>query len=86
MLDTITSTTQLGYSERVFDYCNPHITLLSNKGVVHASQEHDYDKHARGIAWSNGQTRRVLTTRSDCHIMLAKEAGQPTQVFRNITL
>ena len=75
-----------GYSKEVFDYCNPHIILLSDKGILHASQEHDYDKHARGIAWSNGQTRRVLTTRNDCHIMLTKEPGQPTQVFRNVPL
>jgi beta-lactamase superfamily II metal-dependent hydrolase len=75
-----------GYSEAVFDYCNPHIILLSDKSIVHESQEHDYAKHARGIPWSNGQIRRVLTTRCDCHIRLTKLPGQPTSVFRNVTL
>ena len=75
-----------GYCEEVFNYCDPHIVLLSDKNMMHESQEHDYAKHARGVKWPNGQTRRVLTTRSDCHIRLAKEAGQPTHVHLNITL
>lgn len=75
-----------GYAEEVFDYCKPHIVLLSDKGMVHNSQEHGYSKHARGIAWSNGQTRRVLTTRCDGHISLIKEAGQPTSVATGVEL
>lgn len=75
-----------GYAEEVFEYCKPHIVLLSDKSIVHDSQEHDYSKHATGIAWPNGQTRRVLTTRCDGHIRLTKQAEQPTLVTIGVTL
>jgi beta-lactamase superfamily II metal-dependent hydrolase len=75
-----------GYAEEVFNYCKPHIILLSDKNIVHDSQEHDYTKHATGIAWPNGQTRRVLTTRCDGHIQLTKQDGSPTLVAIGVEL
>lgn len=75
-----------GYAEEVFEYCKPHIILLSDKSIVHDSQEHDYSKHAKGVKWSNGQIRRVLTTRCDGHIRLSKQVGQPTSVAIGIAL
>jgi beta-lactamase superfamily II metal-dependent hydrolase len=75
-----------GYCEAVFDYCKPHIILLSDKNIVHDSQEHDYTKHAKGIAWPNGQTRRVLTTRCDGHIRITKQIGQPSLIAIGIEL
>ncbi|HEY1525427.1 MAG TPA: hypothetical protein VGH51_04245 [Candidatus Angelobacter sp.] len=47
-----------GYCERVFDYCNPAIILISDKEMVYESQKCDYAKHASGITWngSNGKT------------------------------
>ncbi len=75
-----------GYCEEVFDYCEPHVVLLSDKSIVHDSQEHDYAKHARGIEWPDGRTRYVLTTRADGHIRIAKERGSPALVFANLTL
>jgi beta-lactamase superfamily II metal-dependent hydrolase len=75
-----------GYCEEVFDYCDPFIVLLSDKNIVHETQEHDYTKHASGIEWSNGQTRRVLTTRNDGHIQINKETGQTIQVISNLVL
>jgi beta-lactamase superfamily II metal-dependent hydrolase len=76
-----------GYCEEVFNYCNPAIIILSDKGIVHGSQEHDYTKHAIGIPWDGGsQTRRVLTTRSDGHIRITKEAGKGFFINSNVTL
>jgi beta-lactamase superfamily II metal-dependent hydrolase len=75
-----------GYAEEVFSYCKPHIVLLSDKSIVHDSQEHDYSKHATGIVWPNGQTRRVLTTRCDGHLRLTKQAGQPISITIGVKL
>lgn len=75
-----------GYCERVFDYCKPHIIVLSDKDIVHDSQDHDYAKHASGVIWTNGQTRRVLTTRSDGHILIEKEAGENALITTDLTL
>jgi beta-lactamase superfamily II metal-dependent hydrolase len=63
-----------GYCEAVFDYCAPQIVILSDKNIAHASQEHDYTKHALGVSWNNSATekRYVLTTRSDGHIRITK--------------
>ena len=74
-----------GYSEQVFDHCQPHIILLSDKNIMHDTQEHDYTKHARGIDWY-GRTRRVLTTRSDGHIRIHKEPNRAAGVSTNLVL
>jgi beta-lactamase superfamily II metal-dependent hydrolase len=75
-----------GYNEQVFDYCKPHIILLSDKNLIYGSQEHDYAKHSSGIKWDSGQTRKVLTTRSDGHMRINKEAGKPALVTINVAL
>jgi beta-lactamase superfamily II metal-dependent hydrolase len=75
-----------GYCEEVFDYCQPHIVLLSDKNIVHDSQEHDYAKHASGVQWPDGTMRYVLTTRRDGHIQIEKEVGQPALITLNVTL
>lgn len=75
-----------GYCEEVFHYCKPHIILLSDKNIIHDSQEHDYAKHASGISSSDGETRRVLTTRCDGHIQVTKQAGQRPLVSYKVAL
>jgi beta-lactamase superfamily II metal-dependent hydrolase len=77
-----------GYSEKVFDYCNPYIVILSDKNIVHDSQEHDYTQHASGIQWNGDPTqmRRVLTTRKDGHIRITKEIGKGFYVTTNVIL
>jgi beta-lactamase superfamily II metal-dependent hydrolase len=64
-----------GYCEAVFDYCKPHVILLSDKEIVHDTQEQDYQQHASGIG-PEGSKRRVYTTRSDGHILITKELGK----------
>jgi len=65
-----------GYCEEVFTYCHPEIIIISDTVMEHESQEHDYAKHASGILWNTGETRRVLTTRRDSHIKIEKLQGQ----------
>jgi len=66
-----------GYCEDVFNFCHPEVIILSDKEIVHQTQEHDYAKHASGISWNNGsETRYVLTTRSDGMITISKEIGR----------
>ena len=66
-----------GYCEKVFDYCNPAIILISDKEMVYESQTCDYAKHASGITWNGSTTekRYVLTTRCDGHMLITKEAN-----------
>lgn len=75
-----------GYCEDVFEYCNPHIVLLSDKGIVHESQKHDYAKHASGVVWDGEGTRYVLTTRNDGHIRIDKEKGNAALIYKGVVL
>lgn len=55
-----------GYCRDVFDLCRPRVIVFSDSPIVHATQEtaNAYASHAAGVQF-NGQTRRVLSTRSD---------------------
>lgn len=65
-----------GYRAEVFQYCKPQIIILSDKNIVHLSQEHDYTKHATGVPNGKDSRRYVYTTRSDGHIRINKSPGQ----------
>jgi beta-lactamase superfamily II metal-dependent hydrolase len=75
-----------GYCEEVFEYCSPDLVVLSDKNIVHASQEHDYTGHSKGITWNTDEVRRVLTTRSDGHIHITKESGKGAFITVGFTL
>jgi beta-lactamase superfamily II metal-dependent hydrolase len=75
-----------GYCEHVFNYCQPELIILSDKNLVHQSQEHDYAKHARGVTWPGNIIRRVLTTRCDGHILIEKNPGHAANVYLNVAL
>jgi beta-lactamase superfamily II metal-dependent hydrolase len=55
-----------GYCRQVFDFCRPHVVVISDGAKQHATQETTsvYAQHASGISFG-GATRSVLTTRSD---------------------
>ncbi len=59
-----------GYAEAVFTYCKPDIVIISDTKKQYGTQEQRYDQHAKGIPFSGGATRRVLSTRHDGHIYL----------------
>ncbi len=67
-----------GYCADVFKYCNPECIIISDKEIVHGTQENmsqTYGKHVcgDGITFKSGSTinfRKVITTRSDGHILI----------------
>jgi beta-lactamase superfamily II metal-dependent hydrolase len=70
-----------GYCEEVFNYCKPELVIISDKEIIHETQKQLYQKHAIGIPWDNGQTRRyVLTTRSDGMVTITKTLGQGAHI------
>jgi hypothetical protein len=75
-----------GYCENVFNYCQPELIILSDKNLVHQSQEHDYARHARSVTWPENIIRRVLTTRCDGHILIEKNPGHAANVYLNVAL
>ena len=65
-----------GYAEEVFSHCSPEVIVLSDKPVVHGTQEGMSQTYANHVA-GNGvrllqpptlTPRKVLTTRNDGHI------------------
>lgn len=65
-----------GYCEEVFQYCRPQAVVMSDKAIVHDTQQmaatyrsHVMRHHPNGIlVRSSGNRRHVLTTRNDGHI------------------
>ncbi len=68
-----------GYCKEVFDYCSPRAVVMSDKAIVHDTQNttqlyrnHVMAKHASGVYVRTTQRQRhVLTTRNDGHIHFA---------------
>ncbi len=54
-----------GYEPSVFKLCKPDIIIISDKEIMHDTQEVDYNQHASGITWNTTDKRKVLTTRND---------------------
>jgi beta-lactamase superfamily II metal-dependent hydrolase len=68
---------ETGYCKEVFDYCNPEIVIISDKEIVHETQNQQFKQHASGVPWNGGPEKRyVLTTRSDGTITITKNIGQ----------
>jgi beta-lactamase superfamily II metal-dependent hydrolase len=65
-----------GYCAEVFQYCSPDIFIISDKEIVHDTQDNVYASHASGVPFNNNsETRYVLTTRSDGSICISKSVG-----------
>jgi len=55
-----------GYCAEVFNYCSPDVVVISDKSIEYDTQAHNlYQQHTTGLRFSNGELRKVLTTRSD---------------------
>lgn len=71
-----------GYCEAVFNYCRPHIIIISDEEIKYDTQEVDYKSHASGLPWDNSIDKRyVLTTRSDGMITITKTIGTGYQIL-----
>lgn len=69
-----------GYAEEMFEYCFPECVIISDKKVVHGTQEGMSQAYGERILGNgvclNGDfqnPRKVLTTRSDGHIVIRVE-------------
>jgi len=69
-----------GYHPGVFDYCKPNCVIMSDKAIVHGTQEamsSVYAKHVKGdgIVYTpgtgNSVNRKTLTTRNEGHIIVS---------------
>lgn len=63
-----------GYCAEVFKYCQPKLVIISDKQVVHGTQEgmvNKYKQHCKGVKFNKSGWRYVLTTRRDGRIVLA---------------
>ncbi len=59
-----------GYCKEVFDYCTPHAVIISDKPVMHETQnQNHYAQHCSGLDFE-GNLRKVLTTRNDGKITI----------------
>jgi beta-lactamase superfamily II metal-dependent hydrolase len=59
------------YVPELFNVCTPDIVIISDEEMKYDTQEHCYDRHARGITWNGTEIRKVLTTRSDGTISIS---------------
>jgi beta-lactamase superfamily II metal-dependent hydrolase len=67
-----------GYAEEIFDECSPECVIISDKQIVHGTQEGMSQAYANrvrgnGVRLLSGQSpdaRKVLTTRKDGHIWI----------------
>lgn len=72
-----------GYAEEVFSHCSPEVVVLSDKRMVHGTQEGmttTYANHVsgNGVRLTQPRTltpRKVLTTRNDGHIWVRLDAN-----------
>lgn len=61
-----------GYCQRIFDYFEPQVVVISDKSIVHSTQKPQYQYVASdyGVLVSNtNRRRRCLTTRKDGSIL-----------------
>ena len=81
-----------GYNENVFKYCKPEVIIISDKGIIHTTQDgisQTYAAHVNGDGIIfNGNSinlRKVLTTRSDGNLWIRIEENK-SKTFKNFAL
>lgn len=72
-----------GHCKEVFNHCSPHAVIISDKPVVHDTQDHDlYSGHCSGLNFGS-TLRKVLTTRNDGKITIEVPAAGNYTVYIN---
>lgn len=82
-----------GYAEEIFQHCSPECVIISDKEMVHGTQDgmaQTYASHVRGNGVTFGNLRaltgrKVLTTRNDGHILI-KLAPNGVRAYAPISL
>ena len=83
---------EAGYNEKIFSYCTPEVIILSDRDIVHKTQEGQTQLYAskiksKGIVFNGDEKnlRKTLTTRSDGHLWIRiEEDGKRT--YKGITV
>jgi len=80
-----------GFNENVFKFCRPEVIILSDKDIIHKTQEGQTQTYAGEVEGNgivlNGKTdqlRKVLTTRSDGHLWIRIE-DNGTRTYKSFT-
>ncbi|MDA8119207.1 MAG: hypothetical protein M0Z85_03965 [Gammaproteobacteria bacterium] len=74
-----------GYHEGIFQYCAPECVIMSDKSIVHGTQENmasRYGAHVYGdgvVLGKTGAPRKVITTRNDGHIWIRIDGQHDVQ-------
>jgi hypothetical protein len=80
-----------GYHEDIFKYCTPECIIMSDKEIIHGTQENTsslYGKHISGEGIDlvgNQNKRKVLTTRNDGNIWIRIETNG-TRTYNNFSI
>ncbi len=74
-----------GYEPDVFKLCKPEIIIISDKSIMHDTQDVDYSPHATGIRLNGNDSRKVLTTRNDGTIRI-QEAITGWHIFADVSV
>ena len=80
-----------GHAEEIFGFCKPECVILSDKAIVHRTQEgmaQAYASRTRGdgvtlVSAPTVQRRKVLTTRNDGHIWVQLAPGNG-RIYRTL--
>lgn len=66
-----------GYCPEIFGrgLCIPRIVIISDKSIMHETQDVDYGHHALGIQWGQTGRRKVLTTRNDGSLTITPDGA-----------
>jgi beta-lactamase superfamily II metal-dependent hydrolase len=66
-----------GFNKNIFRYCYPEVIIMSDKKIIHSTQEGQTKLYEQQICGNgiifDGSLRKVLTTRSDGHIWIRIE-------------
>lgn len=57
------------YLQEIFNYCSPNLVIVSDKEIIHSTQERTADRYWKHIIWEwlnfHWNKRKVLSTRND---------------------
>lgn len=68
-----------GYHADIFKYCSPEVVIISDKPLIHETQDGMPQLYGNNVGGEGvlvaGRRRKVLTTRSDGHLLIQFEAN-----------
>lgn len=78
-----------GYCNDIFNYFNPHLTIISDGRFTETSATSRYSEKSRGWkVWKSGEeiTRNVLSTRNDGHIKINVGRNSDEKTYMKVSI